>query len=224
MPVLSVAGKSVTRGAVVLPRLGAWHADLWLDADVAPSGAVALSWGDGAATWRGTVVQGGAVTEGGPAAVRVVGGAGGLGRQLPGQSYRNASARAVLEQILVASGERLSGTSPATSLGSLQARWSRAAAPAGQQIGRLVASLGLLWRVLPDGSIYVGPEPGGRLTLDKDSQVVARAPALGRVTLAPSAPWVLRAGQTFEGAVLHEIVHRIAPSEIRSELWRSLTT
>ena len=37
---LSVAGKAVTRGHVTVPRQGAWHADLWLDADTAPSGAV----------------------------------------------------------------------------------------------------------------------------------------------------------------------------------------
>ncbi len=217
--VLTVAGKAVTRGHVTLPRQGAWHADLWLDADTAPTGAVALSWGEGEATWQGTVARGGVAVEGGPAAVRVVGGGGGLGAQLPGASYRNASPRVILGQILGAAGERLSGTSPAGPLDAILARWSRSAGAAGAQVGRLAASLGLLWRVLPDGSIYVGAEPGGVLTLDKDSAVTARAPALGRTVLAPSAPWVLRPGQSFEGSEVREVVHRLSPSEIRSELW-----
>ena len=102
MPTLTVADKAVTRGHVIVPRQGAWHAELWLDADTAPSGAVALSWADGEATWQGTVVRGGVVTEGGPAAVRLVGGAGGLGKALPGASYRNVSPRVIVGQILAA--------------------------------------------------------------------------------------------------------------------------
>lgn len=216
---LSVAGKAVTRGHVTVPRQGAWHADLWLDADTAPSGAVALSWADSEATWQGTVVRGGVVTEGGPAAVRLVGGAGGLGKTLPGASYRNVSPRVIAGQILTAAGEILSGTSPSATLSPLWARWSRQAGAAGAQVAALAAALGALWRVLPDGTVYLGPDPGGVLTLGKDQQVTARAPALGRVTLATSAPWALQVGQTLDGQRIDTVIHRLGPDEIRSELW-----
>jgi hypothetical protein len=229
MTLLAVAGLPVTRGRVVVPREGAWHADLWLDANAAPSGPVALSWGDEAATWQAFVVPGraGVFTEGGPAAVRVVGGAGGLGTELSGQSYRQTSARIILGAILGAAGERLSPTSPAATLDAILARWSRAAGRAGAQIDALAAALGavagapVLWRVLPDGSVYVGPEPGGTITLDTDSAVTARAPSVGRIIVASSAPWTLTVGQTFEGARVDEIIHRISDREVRSELWRA---
>jgi hypothetical protein len=220
---LTVTGLAVTRGRVVLPREGGWHADLWLDADTAPSGAVALSWGDGAAAWQATVVPGrvGVATEGGPAAVRLAGGAGGLAVVLDGQSYRNTSVRIILGHLLAAAGERPSPTSPAATLDLLLPRWSRMRASAGAQLDALASSLGVLWRVLPDGSVYVGPEPGGTLTLDESGAVTARAPAVGRTIVAVAAPWTLTPGQSFEGARIDEIIHRISDREVRSELWRA---
>lgn len=223
MALLTVAGFPVTRGRVVLPREGGWHADLWLDANTAPSGGVALSWADGAATWQAAVVPGraGVATEGGPASVRLVGGAGGLATVLDGQSYRNTSARIILGHLLGAAGERLSPTSPASVVDLLLPRWSRMRASAGTQLDALASALGVLWRVLPDGSVYVGPEPGGTLTLDADSAVTNRAPAVGRIIVAVATPWTLVPGQSFEGARIDEIIHRITDREVRSELWRA---
>lgn len=216
---LTVAGKTALRGHVVVPLTGAWHGTAWLDADTAPTGPASLVWGDREATWSATVLRGGVLTEGGPAEVRFVGGAGGLATALPGGSYRNVSPRSLLGQILPGGGERLSGTSPAASLDTVLARWSRDAGTCGQQVSRLTAALGLLWRVLPDGTVYVGPEPGGTLTLDASTQVVHRNPALGSVTLASSAPWSFRVGQTYDGRRIDQIVHRFSPREVRTELW-----
>lgn len=216
---LTVAGKAALRGHVLIPRVGAWHGTLWLDADTAPTGAASLVWGDSEATWSATILRGGVMTEGGPAEVRFVGGGGGLATALAGGSSRNTSPRSLLGQILPGGGERLSGTSPTTTLDAAIARWSRDAGTCGQQIARLADSLGALWRVLADGSIYVGPEPGGTLTLDASTQVVHRNPALGSVTLASSAPWSFRVGQTYDGRRIDQIVHRISPREVRTELW-----
>lgn len=223
MAVLTIAGKSVTRGRVRVPRQGAWHVEAWLDADTAPIGAAALVWGDKAAAWQGTLVPAlsGVYVTGGPAQVRVVGGAGGLQTALPGASYRNVSARVILGQILAAAGERLSGASPAATLDPILARWSRAAGTAAAQVGRLSEALGVLWRVLPDGSVYVGPEPGGTLTLGKDDAVVERLPGESRLTLATAAPWALTVGQAFEGAAIDEIIHTLGPDKTRSDLWRA---
>lgn len=222
MTALTIGGRAVSSGRVTVPRIGPWHAEAWLDADLAPSGAVPLVWGQSDATWQGYVVPGraGVYTEGGPAQVWVVGGAGGLASRAPGASYRNVTARTVLTQILAAVGERLSGTSPAAPLDAALPRWSRAEGVAAAQVTRLVDALGLIWRVLPDGAVYVGPEPGGTLTLGKDEAVTDRRPALARATVATSAPWALAVGQTFEGQVIEQIVHHITKDRTRSELWR----
>ena len=221
---LTVAGKAVTRGHVLVPRTGAWHGTVWLDADTAPTGAASLVWGDNEATWSATVVRGGVLAEGGPAEVRIVGGGGGLGAALPGASYRNVSPRTLLGQILPAAGERLSGTSPAATLDAILARWSRAAGPCGQQVSRLTEAIGALWRVLPDGSVYVGPETRGAITLPAHTQVTGRLPDLGRVTLASATPWAFLPGQTLDGVRVDQIVLRISDREVRTELWLALPT
>lgn len=216
---LTVAGKAVTRGHLTVPRTGAWHGVLWLDADTAPSGAVALSWGQAEATWSATVVRGGVTTEGGPASVYLVGGAGGLGTSVPGGSYRNVTPRTLLGQILPAVGERLSGTSPSATLNTTLARWSRSTGSAGQQVSRLADATGALWRVLPDGTVYFGPEVTSALTLLADEQVVQRNPALGRATVASSSPWRFLPGVTFEGRRVDVVHHTFSPREVRSDLW-----
>lgn len=222
MPLLTVAGSAVTRGRLTVPRVGPWHAEMWLDADTAPSGAVSLSWADGEAIWQGFVVpgRGGVYTTGGPAQVWLVGGAGGLSATLSGASYRNVTPRTVLTQILSSAGERLSGTSPAATLDGSLARWSRSAGTTAAQVTRLTDALGVLWRVLPDGSVYVGAEPGGTLTLGKEDSVTQRHPSLALTTVATSTPWTLTVGQTFEGAGIDQIVHHITSHRIRSDLWR----
>lgn len=223
MPTLTVAGSAVVRGRVTVPRVGPWHAEVRLDADVPPSGAVALSWGDGAATWRGFIVPGraGAYTTGGPSQVRVVGGAGGLSREVDGASYRSTTPRVVLGQILSAVGERLSGASPAATLDRSLARWSRAAGPAGAQVDRLARTLGVPWRVLPDGSVYFGPEVAGALDLGAQGSVTRRLPADALVQVATDTPWTLTVGLTLDGVRVEQIVHHLGPDRIRSDLWRA---
>lgn len=223
MATLTVAGFPVVRGRVTVPRVGPWHAEVRLDADAPPSGAVALSWGDGAATWSGYVLptRSGTYATGGPSQVRLVGGAGGLGRALDGASYRSTTPRVVLGQILAAAGERLSGTSPAATLDRSLARWSRSAGTAGAQVDRLALALGVLWRVLPDGSVYVGPSPGGAVDLGAQGSVTRRVPAERLVTVATDAPWTLQVGQTVEGLVVDQIVHHLDPERIRSDLWQT---
>ena len=151
-----VAGKAALRGHVLIPRVGAWHGTLWLDADTAPTGAASLVWGDSEATWSATILRGGVMTEGGPAEVRFVGGGGGLATALAGGSYRNTSPRSLLGQILPGGGERLSGTSPTTTLDAAIARWSRDAGTCRYVQDRLREAAVTVRHWLADGAaVYV---------------------------------------------------------------------
>lgn len=223
MATLTVAGRAVVRGRVTVPLIGPWHAEVRLDADAPPSGAVTLSWGNGAASWQGSVLpaRAGVYAEGGPVQVWLVGGAGGLTRTVPGESFRNATPRAILSRILADAGERLSGTSPGAVLDQNLPRWSRAAGPAGAQVGRLCEALGVPWRVLPDGTVYVGPTPSPALDLGKDGAVTRRLPAAAAVEVSVATPWTLAVGATLDGVPIEQIVHHLSPERIRSTLWRT---
>lgn len=219
MAYLTCAGAPVTAGTVTVPRRGAWHARLRLDAATAPPGAVELAWEGSTVPWRGTVAaRAGALVEGGPVELLLVGGAGGLGRSLPGASYRQVTARVVLGQLLAAAGEQLAGGTLPAVLGRQLARWTRVAGTAGAQLDALASALGVGWRVLPDGGVWLGVDAGAALVLPDDATLVHRRPASGRVEVATAQPWALASGATFEGAPILAIEHQIAPTCLRSTL------
>lgn len=170
MAVISVDSRPALAATIRLPARGAWTAWLSLDATAAPAGAVTIVC-EGAPSLVGTVVRGALV--GSVARVLVVGGAGGLRRTLPALSLRDGALGDVLAATLSEAGERLAATSE-TLADRAMARWHRHEAPAADTVGSLAASAGMAWRVLRDGSVWLGVDAfaeaaeAQRSTLDHD--------------------------------------------------------
>jgi len=174
MALLSIDNRPALAAAVRLPARGVWTATLDLDATEAPSGRVSIAC-DGAAPLVGTVLRG--AVGGSVARVLVVGGAGGLRGELAALALQQGTLGDVLAATLREAGETLSATS-ATLADRATARWHRAAGPAARAVASLAATAGMTWRVLRDGTVWLGVDafddaPAG------DRTVVARDPALG---------------------------------------------
>jgi hypothetical protein len=125
MSITTLNGASVTRARAPVPAWGRWWADLDLAEPVDQSGAAALVVAGQA--MAGTIVSGGAAN--GRAAYRVVGGAGGWGRNLPAKSYNDDGGvrlRTVLGDAAAEVGETIADV-PNTLLGP---HYARPAAPA----------------------------------------------------------------------------------------------
>ena len=146
-------GAAVTRAVFLLPLAGVWSCDLDVDTDDELAGAVTIEV-DGAVAFRGTVVDGG-VTHG-LWRGRVVGGAAGLRRALPALAYLDATRADVVRDALAEAGETLSSTSG--SLAAAVARFHRAEGAAARAIDATAAALGYGWRVLADGTVWLGAE------------------------------------------------------------------
>lgn len=215
MAVLTCAGSPAITGEIEIPAGGPWHALLRLDRDAALSGAVELRWEGATASWWGMVARGGVLVEGGPVEVLVVGGAGRLGRVLPGASYRQATVRVVLGQLLADAGEVLSSSTPAALLSRTLPRWSRAEGPAAAQLDALARVLGVGWRVLPSGQVWLGPAPSA-VVLPADAVLLRRQPALGQIELTTGRPWELVPGGLFEGQRVASVRIELTPSRLRS--------
>lgn len=161
MGAITVAGKGVTSGTLALPRVGAWVLDATVDArqisDV--SGHVTVSLGSGALELKGTVVPDSRVYAG-IAYLRVIGGAGGLAKTATAKYYANPTLRIPLLDLLAGAGESLSSKADANALAVRLQSWTTMAMPTGLVIGALVQSTaqGTAWRVLPDGTVWVGAE------------------------------------------------------------------
>jgi hypothetical protein len=210
-------GAGVVKAVLSLPRVGAWHADLEIDSEDASrfAKAVELSVGDGALTFAGTAYRGGAY--GGRVIVRVVGGAGGFGKQLDPKAYRQIPAKIVLTDILDGAGEKLSGTADAGPLSAELAFWSRPKSLAGAALTNLVDALESTWRVLADGTVWVGAEawPAAKV---KNPHVIHEAPDDGRIEFGSDLPSLLP-GTTFLDKKVTRVVHHFDPKNVHTEAW-----
>lgn len=207
---LTLNGARVLEGTIARPRVGAWHADLVVDAATAITGAVTLASADGALSLRGAVVRGGVQNE--VLEVRVVGGAGGLGRELAAKAYRGATVRMVLADLAREAGEAVSSTIAATVLDTALDAWARERGTAVAALRALADTLGLAWRVLADGSLWLGAETWA--AVEVEHALLRDAPAEDRVELATEhLPAGLAPGTTFLGRRVSYVEHHVGAAE-----------
>jgi hypothetical protein len=188
MSEITLNGTPVTSLTVLLPRIGAWTADVELDDATAPTSRVVIAVA-GVLSLSGTVARGGAELERWRG--RIVGGAGGLKREVPAVSQQGSTLALALADVLRAAGERLA--SNVVDLSAAAPLWHRIAAPAALAVGDVARAAGCAWRVLPDGSVWVGRETWPEVAPDVD--VIDWRPELGRLELAGDVLGILP-GQT----------------------------
>jgi hypothetical protein len=206
----TVNGQPTLSGSITEQSCGVWHAEAALDSEEAPNGAITLELDDGV-QWLGTVLR--SRVEHGQVRVKVIGGAGRLSTGLPAKNYAKATAAAVLSDILREAGETLASSS-ASGLSSHQlSNWHREEATAGLALTALAAELGLSWRVLRDGTVWLGKLAWAETTaavteLDSDW-------AAGTFELVDALG--LEPGTTYQGHPIHQVTHFIESSSIRTE-------
>lgn len=134
-----------------MPFRGAWTARCELTTDDAPSGLVALAL-EGLGEWVATVKR---VTDtGGRISVWLVGGRGGLAKEIKPQSFRNASLRLLLNRAIKEGGEK--SDPEIEKLTEPVAQWVRVAGTCGAELDDLCDVYELDWGVTSDGEVWVG--------------------------------------------------------------------
>lgn len=220
MSLITANGKGVIGATICMPRLGAATADLIVDAQDAITGPCVL------AIESGLVLHGFARRTGvwlDTAYVRWTAGAGGLGKNAAPKHYRSTTARVVLLDLMRASGETLSPTSDARTTGLQLAAWTQIAQPVGNSISALLGDARLAahaWRVLPDGTVWCGPEtwPDSGLKDITDFQELGRLPNEGRSELGFEAPALLP-GTTLVGRKVSYVEHTLKDDCVRTGAW-----
>jgi hypothetical protein len=209
---VSCNGIRVNSGEIVMPRVGTWIADMAIDG-APPTGACTISVNDGAVVFRGTVVRPSSFRE--RHSVLVVGGAGGLSSYIPHTHHRAVPVETPVKAILSAAGETLSSTSDAATLRKRLDAWSRRAGTAGDALTTLLDDVGAAWRVLDDGTVWVGAETWPAVTVAM--QVTGDGGSMDSAEVATDLP-VLRPGTTVGGRKVSTVIHRFDPSRVRTRL------
>lgn len=218
---ITLDGADVLKGRLSLGLHGSGWADLTVAADTPPSGTVRLVV-DGGLEWVGTVRSAGTyllTTE-----VRLVGGAGGLGRPVTG-AFQGAELRDVLAEIMRASGETQSSSIAAEVLEVPLERWTLGQCTAARALDELAEAAALHlgaaigWRVLADGTVWMGAESWPAQEMPDDSVLSAYHPDEGRAVIGCAAPSLLPGVELAGVGRVAGVDHYIDAEQLRTEVW-----
>jgi hypothetical protein len=221
MLTVTIAGqqKTVASGSLTMPRVGVWIARLVANADTIPTGQIVATL---AGVDMPAHIQTAELVQG-MLHLRVVGGAGGMGKQARPKHYRNPTARHVLGDLTRDAGERLSSTCTADAMNAPLPYWTTiAGTPASPMTtGTVVQALadavgnGCCWRILYDGSLWFGREtwpacPADIRLLEQDAFNASQVLGTDVLGIWP--------GTTVAGRRIDLVVHDIGDPP-RSTVW-----
>lgn len=219
---VTLAGADVHRGRIHMPQRGWWWAEIDSDSQTAPTGRVSIA-AAGGFTLTGFVVRSGVYLD--TARSHIVGGAGGLTKIISPAAFQNALVRDVLNAVLGGVGESLSSTIPASVLATLLASWTLTASTAARALDSLTFAAGAqTWRVLGDGTIWLGNETWPSQSLPASSDVLDIHPTGPRFEIGCATP-ALMPGVflTDVGSNVLAVDHFITPERVRTWAWGATT-
>lgn len=193
------------------PRIGVWSAVVDVDTDTTITGNVTITI-DGV-SWVGTVVKGD--QHAGRFHAQVVGGAGKLATQLDAKYYLGVSLSAVLDDLMLGTGETLSSTTDSSIRSHSVARWARPQGKASAALKQVADEMSLTWRVLRDGTVWLGTDTFAAVSPTYDE--IDKVPGRDSVLIAPDAPTLLP-GTTFLSRKVSRVTTSIQDSGLRQEI------
>jgi hypothetical protein len=207
MAIVTVNGLTAYDAQMFTPRFGAWQIDMRIDDPNPPTGKVRVVLDtdvQALGITAGRVLRGTA-TRSGPfidaSQVRVVAGAGGLGLTAKPRHYEAPTLGLVLTDLLRDAGEDMSGSADLGILNIQLAAWTTGARPVGSVIRDIfaVAAPAAAWRMLDDGTVWVGTDAFAASPIDASTyEVIDRSAEENSVQIETDGPLPL-VGTTFEG-------------------------
>jgi hypothetical protein len=208
----------IVKARVVLPRIGVWYAELTVDADTVPSGVQVFRTEDGALTLTGLVRADRSAMFAGRAEVLLIGGRDGLSTLLEPREYSDPTVRILLEDICRETGEQLSSDIDSGLLSGTLARWTRGEVVAGSAVAAVANALGVSWRILNDGTLWLGQELWPNVEIPGD--VIDERPRHASWELQVETLFATIApGTTWDGRQVSIVEHRATADQASTLAW-----
>lgn len=207
MSFVEVNGAPVQSGDIVFKTPGAWEAGLFVDADATlPAVGDAVTIEAPGLRLVGTATLSG-VDSGGQPSIRVVGGAAKLTAALPPRSLTVTTVRDAFTSILKDAGEVASSTIDPALLARPLARWVRPRSDGASALDALSKAIGVTWRVLDDGAVWLGTDALTPNAVEHD--VTAERPDDGTIEVGLEVLSV-RPGQSFRDGPVAMVTYRLS--------------
>lgn len=202
----------------VLPRIGVWYAEVTVDSETLPTGLQSFHTADGALTLTGTVRADRSAVYAARSEVLLVGGRDGLTTLLQPREYADPTARILLQDICRETGEELSETIDAALINSTFPRWARGEVVAGTAVAAIADALGVSWRLLMDGTIWLGTETWPNVEIPGD--VIDERPRDATWELQVETLFATIApGTTWDGRRVSLVEHRACADKASTLAW-----
>ncbi len=201
---------------LAMPPRGGWTAEVEADMAEAPAIGAAMLLEVGGSRFMGTVTRTGA-DGAGSVSFTVAGGAGKLGTVLEPKSFGPSTVETLLGELLGLLGEARSSSISSSVLQTPLPRWGRARVTGKAALGELADKVGATWRVLDDGSIWMGTDAGDEPALEHD--VLDERPQVDVLVVGLEKPG-LRPGQTFRRGPVGALEYRLSGSRLEASVSR----
>lgn len=204
-------GLTVYAADIAIPLTGPWVATVDVEGE-APTGKVALEF-DGGTRFEGTVRDSGEWQ--GRSRAFLVGGLAKLGTALPAKLYVAGNLGMVAADVCAETGESLADGVQAALAGTPLAFWSRPKQRAALTMGDVARRAGGNWRVLDDGSVWVGVETWD--PAPKPGFLESEDPFDGTAMYAEDSP-LLRPGYNLNGKRIGKVTVKQTPEGLRTRV------
>jgi len=205
-------GLPVSRARISLPRVGVWRAEVALaQAEAFGEGRGTLQFGP-SLSLTGTVRRSGSAD--GAGLLMLVGGSGNLYRTARPRAYRQAPCRIPLSDLLAEAEETLSPFAHREVLDAALPAWVTPSLPICQCLAVLLGRASASWRVLPDGTFWVGNEAWPEAP-DFNHILLTEVPLADAFELFTQEPALLP-GQTFRERRVSYVEHHVTGDDVRT--------
>lgn len=200
---IQVNGIPSLSGKIFEPRVGTWYANVELDAEELPTGLVTLSFFE-THEFTGTVTSARSVADEGRVKLRIDGGGGNLDQPIEPRHFQNASAQSIVRDVTTQTGDTIAA---ASQLSQRYRHWTRPRTIAHAEIQSVAEALGYAWRILRDGTLWIGPETWP----EASGKNIEQTKVGGGVVIYPDEGPFVQPGTTFNGQRVAEVMTSWGP-------------